>query len=246
MLLKSLKSLLRNHNQSARDTWVATQLKSLPDACRLLDAGAGEQRYRAHCAHLEYVSQDFGGYDGNGDGTGLQTGTWNSNDSDILSDICQIPEPDASFDAILCTEVLEHLPEPITALREFRRLLKPNGILILTAPFTSLTHFAPYHFYSGFNHYFYEKWLPELGFSIRELSPNGNYFDVLKQELLRTRSVVPEFTNQPGNLNIFQKGLIYLSAIYLARMSKHDRGSHELQCFGYHVRAVLETGRNSG
>jgi len=63
---------------------------------------------------------------------------------DVISDITSIPLPDASFDACLCTEVLEHLPHPIEALRELARLLRPGGRLILTAPFCSLTHFSPH------------------------------------------------------------------------------------------------------
>jgi 2-polyprenyl-3-methyl-5-hydroxy-6-metoxy-1,4-benzoquinol methylase len=46
----------------------------------------------------------------------------------------------------MCVEVFEHLPEPIKAVEEFARLFKPGGYLILTAPFCSLTHFAPLSF----------------------------------------------------------------------------------------------------
>lgn len=100
---------------------------------------------------MNYVAQDFAQYNGAGNSTGLQVGNWDQPSLDIISDITEIPEPDASFDAIMCVEVFEHLPEPIKAIQEFARLLKPNGHLILTAPFCSLTHFAPYHFYTGFN-----------------------------------------------------------------------------------------------
>jgi SAM-dependent methyltransferase len=45
------------------------------------------------------------------------------------------PFPDASFDVIWCSEVLEHLFEPAFALREMHRILKPNGRLLVTVPY---------------------------------------------------------------------------------------------------------------
>lgn len=89
----------------------------------------------------------------------------------LVSDITMIPAPDASFDAILCSEVLEHVPEPTHALDEFVRLLKPGGTLILTAPFASLVHMAPYHYCSGFSRYWYEHHLPLRGFLTRPGNP---------------------------------------------------------------------------
>ncbi|MDO9324535.1 MAG: methyltransferase domain-containing protein, partial [Methanoregula sp.] len=139
-------------------------MKKIPPGSRILDAGAGEQQYKKFCTHLNYVSQDFAQYDGKGDGKALQTQKWETSNIDIVSDITTIPEPDTSFDAIMCIEVFEHLPEPIIAIKEFSRLLKPDGHLILTSPFCSLTHMAPYHFYPGYNRYFYEKHLADNGF----------------------------------------------------------------------------------
>ncbi|MGA2913324.1 MAG: class I SAM-dependent methyltransferase [Methanoregula sp.] len=72
--------------------------------------------------------------------------TFNTSNLDIVSENTSIPELDASFDAIMCIEVFEHLPEPILAIKEFSRLLKPDGHLILTAPFCCLTHMAAYYF----------------------------------------------------------------------------------------------------
>ena len=126
----------------------------MPAGSRILDAGAGELRYKPLCSHLEYVSQDFAQYNGQGDGVGLQMGNWDQTHLDIVCDITQIPEPDQSFDVIMCIEVFEHLPDPLAALREFNRLLKSGGWLIITAPFNSLTHFAPYHFYTGLTNIF--------------------------------------------------------------------------------------------
>jgi len=167
------------------EKWVIEKLKLLPNGSRILDAGAGECRFKKFCHHLNYVAQDFNKYDGLGNQEGLQMERWNQDCIDIVSDICNIPQPDASFDAVLCTEVFEHIPDPISAIKEFSRLLKKDGILILTAPFCSGSHFSPYHFYSGFNKYFYELYLKNNDFEIIEISQNGNFFDYLAQELRR-------------------------------------------------------------
>ena len=143
-------------NEATRVAWIEQTLQKIPAGARLLDAGAGERQFERFCAHLRYVAQDFAQYDGQGDGTGLQTGSWDQSKLDIVSDIARIPEPDASFDAIMCTEVFEHIPHPAQAMAEFARLLRPGGWLLITAPFCSLTHFAPYHFYTGFSKYFYD------------------------------------------------------------------------------------------
>jgi ubiquinone/menaquinone biosynthesis C-methylase UbiE len=163
-------------NEERRIDWVSNVLKRLSPGLKLLDAGAGEQQYKKFCSHLDYVSQDFAAYNPENVKDGLQMDQWEYGKLDIISDITSIPVNNASFDVILCTEVFEHIPDPISALKEFSRILKPGGKLILTAPFCSMTHFAPYHFYSGFNRYFYQYHLPLLGFDITEVSPSGNYF----------------------------------------------------------------------
>ncbi len=56
----------------------------------------------------------------------------------VEGDIEAMPFPDGSFDTILCTEVLEHVPAPETALREFNRVLRPGGVLIGSVPARSL------------------------------------------------------------------------------------------------------------
>lgn len=219
-------------NESFRHGWIEKALKGLPAGYRLLDAGAGECPYKKHCSQLEYVAQDFAQYTGDGS-TGLQTGSWDNSKLDIVSDITAIPVPDASFDAVMCTEVLEHVPDPIAALRELARVLRPGGTMILTSPFASLTHFAPYHFCSGFNRYFYEHHLPLLGLNITELTMNGNYFEYIGQELRRIKHVAARYS--PKKVNILEKALIHGVLYTLQRISRTDRGSSELLAYGIHI-----------
>lgn len=67
---------------------------------------------------------------------------------DIVGDAHHLPQiPDISFDVILCTEVLEHLHTPEKALAEFRRILRPGGMLLLTTRFIFPLHDIPGDYY---------------------------------------------------------------------------------------------------
>ena len=83
--------LVGNDTDEVRVEWVKRQLKDIPRGLRILDAGAGELKFKPDCSHLEYVAQDFGEYDGGGDSMGFQTGTWDNSRLDIVSDITEIP-----------------------------------------------------------------------------------------------------------------------------------------------------------
>lgn len=230
-----IKKILGNDaNESERNRWLGKTLANIPAGLRVLDAGAGELRNKGLCAHLSYVSQDFCQYDGGGDGCGLQTGTWDTSNIDLVCDIENIPEPAASFDVVLCSEVFEHIPDPLKALDEFARLLKPGGKLILTIPFASLVHFAPYHYASGFSRYWYEEHLPPRDFVIQELTPNGDWFSLSKQEILR----LPRMARANGD---WCWPLAYLVAgfglIYFSLRGK-SRQAVDVACFGWHCIAL--------
>lgn len=167
-------------NQYERDRWVARQAAQVPAESRVLDVGAGSCPYRALFAHCEYKTHDFAQLKPD-----QLLGQKGYGPIDYVSDILSIPVPDASFDVILCTEVLEHVPEPIRAVREFARMLKPGGRLILTAPLGSGLHQEPYHFYGGFTPYWYRKFLVEAGFQNITIEPNGGFFKHYGQESLR-------------------------------------------------------------
>ena len=222
-----------------RDRWVIRNISEIPKGSSILDAGGGECKYKKYCNHLKYKSQDFCEYDGSGDGVGLQTSKWDVSKIDIISDILSIPVGSNSYDSILCTEVLEHIPYPDRALKEFSRILKKGGKLILTAPFCSQTHFAPYHYCDGFDIYWYRKILADCGLKLVEYRRNGNYFEYILQELLR----VPLMFRKYSSFRLFSFILYFpilplVLVIYL--LSKFSSRSEEQLCFGYHVLAEKE------
>ena len=56
----------------------------------------------------------------------------------VEGDVEHLPFADGSFGTLLCTEVIEHIPDPAAALREYRRVLKRDGVLIGSVPARSL------------------------------------------------------------------------------------------------------------
>lgn len=227
-----------NINPLNRQAWLKQALGAVPKGARILDAGAGELQNRQHCAHLAYVAQDFCQYKGVGSGApdeGLHTKGWDTTRIDLVSDITAIPAPNASFDAILCSEVLEHVPEPTHALDEFARLLKPGGKLILTAPFGSNVHMAPYHYCSGFSKYWYEYHLAQRGFRIEQLTANGDWYALLLQEITRLGGL----ERQRGN---WTWPLAYAYALMgvLYFKLRANKCAEDLACFGWQCVAVKE------
>lgn len=225
---------LVNVNEENRKKWIKKQLQNLPKGSSILDAGAGQLRWKETCSHLKYTSQDFCQYDGLGNGEGIQNQKFDTSKIDIVSDIIDIPVKDGIYDAILCTEVLEHLAYPEMAIKEFSRILCGGGVLILTAPFCSLTHMAPYHFCTGFNKYWYEKHLEEYGFEIEIIESNGDYFSYMQQELKRLPGVIRTYTGKRSYITSLIALILYKLC---GKVCTKNNKSDELLCFGYHIRA---------
>ncbi|NJP07839.1 MAG: class I SAM-dependent methyltransferase [Chloroflexaceae bacterium] len=232
----SLYSSIYAYNGYKRYQWVANQARKLPENTRILDVGAGRGRYRELFTHCAYRAHDFG----------QEPGTIGSyTQLDYESDIISIPVPDESFDAILCTEVLEHVPEPIKAVHELARILRPNGTLLLSAPLGSFLHQEPYHFYGGYTPYWYEKFLPEAGFTIQSIDANGGFFRLFGQESMRFSALIdPRRTSRSGLLWVgltllwivtlpWMRVLLPLLGVFLDRL----RLEHAATA-GYHVVAV--------
>ncbi len=220
-------------NSSFREEWLKKVLSEIPKGKKILDAGAGESQYKIYCEHLDYIAQDFAMYDGVGDSKGIQKEKRDYSNLDIVSDITSIPIENDYFDAVMCIEVFEHLPNPIEALLELNRVLKPGGKLILTAPFASLTHYSPYHYATGFNKYFYEHHLKKIDHDSIRIEANGNYFEFLAQEVRRINTVSQKYSGKETNLLV--KLGINIVLYFLNSSSLNDKGSDEILNFGYNV-----------
>lgn len=173
------QSELFSFNVVCRDRWIAKQAARLPAGSKVLDVGAGSCPYRHLFAHCKYETQDFmalrddqlrhGGY----------------GPIDYVCDVTAIPVSDGSFDAVLCTEMLEHHPEPIAVVKELGRILVPGGYLILTAPLGSGLHQEPYHYYGGYTPWWYHRFLKEAGFEHIAIEPNEGSLRFFGQEAVR-------------------------------------------------------------
>jgi SAM-dependent methyltransferase len=229
-----LKNWIRKlNNLNERTDWVKDQLSKIPKDSLILDAGCGDQQFKIFCNHLNYKGQDFGEYKiDQKRGIGNETGGLGSGEGykygklDYVGDIWDINESDSKFDVILCTEVFEHIPYPIETLKEFSRLLKPGGVLLLTAPSNCLRHMDPYFFYSGFSDRWYEKFMSQNGFEIEEIITVGDYYSWLGVEMARTAM----------NHSIISKILLFPAFLYFFSKKKTEISSNTL-CMGYHVKA---------
>ena len=66
---------------------------------------------------------------------------------DVVLDIRSIDLPDSSIGTLICTEVLEHVDRPFEAMKEIFRVLKDDGLLVLTAPMNLEIHGSPYDYW---------------------------------------------------------------------------------------------------
>lgn len=99
----------------------------------LLDVGCGAKPFeKILIPHVEkYIGLEYSPESG-----------FRGNKADFCGDAALLPLAEESVDTILCTEVMEHLPNPEKTIEEFARVLKHDGTIITTAPFVYPIHDA--------------------------------------------------------------------------------------------------------
>lgn len=151
---------------------------SSPDF-RVLDAGAGLAPFRDLFAHVTYEMADFAQVRGKKYPT-----------LDYICDLTEIPVPDSSYDLVLCTQVLEHVPDPPAVLREFRRVLRPGGQVWLSAPLFYAEHEQPYD-YHRFTQFAWRRMARETGFRVKELDWLEGYYATVAYQAQMAAKALP-------------------------------------------------------
>lgn len=106
---------------------------------RLLDIGCGNSPFR-HL--LDPANTQYQGIDVE------QASSFGYRNPDtVYYDGKVIPFADGSFDAVLCTEVMEHVPEAGPFVSEMHRVLKSGGMAIVTIPWSARFHYQPYDYH---------------------------------------------------------------------------------------------------
>ncbi|MFH2220249.1 MAG: class I SAM-dependent methyltransferase [Pseudomonadota bacterium] len=226
-------------NELERNAWVARQASLVPSGSRVLDIGAGSCPYRQFFEHCRYEAQDFKALKDEQ----LNLGSYGR--IDYVCNATEIPVSDGSFDVVLCTEVIEHVPEPIEVVKEIARILKPGGRLIMTAPLGSGIHQEPYHFYGGFTPFWYQKNLVDAGFENLAVEPNAGFFKFFSQESLRFLQLSIPTRLQIGWLSMLLWAPLWLIClpilgvfipIICSFLDRFDQQKHFT--VGYHVTAI--------
>ena len=141
---------------------------------RLLDVGCGIKPYERLFAPkiTEHIGVDY---------LPTTTGSYGrATKADVWGDSLDLPFPEASFDTVLSTQVIEHVTDPFLALGEIHRVLKPDGVLILTAPMTWPIHEAP-HDYFRYTEFGLRSLLTRHGFAIEATWKRGRSIATLCQ-----------------------------------------------------------------
>lgn len=110
---------------------------------------------------------------------------------DLEADLSQpLPCADASFDTIILSDVLEHVPTPDALWSEMARLLAPGGHVLLNTPFLYGVHEAP-HDYGRYTEYALRRFALQAGLQVPVLLPIGGSLHVLADLLAKHLAHLP-------------------------------------------------------
>lgn len=148
----------------------------------LLDFGCGTKPYQSFFVNTtDYIGVDYK----------IEGREHKQRAVDVFYDGSTIPFEDNKFDSILCTEVLEHVFNIDELLKEFNRVLKVDGIALITTPFMWEEHEMPYDF-ARYTTPALKSLYEKNGFDIIENTKSGNSITVIAQfQLNYIKNILP-------------------------------------------------------
>ncbi len=130
---------------------------------RVLDIGAGQQPFRPYLPQTaHYIALEVVPIPGN----------------DVIASVLNLPFSAGTFDHIICTEVLEHVPEPRRALAEIHRVLRGHGRAYITVPMTWGHHYVPHDYYR-YTRFGITYLLEKEGFHVERVYQIGGLFTAM-------------------------------------------------------------------
>lgn len=135
---------------------------------RVLDIGCGNKPYEI------FFKDRITGY------TGCDVVQSDKNKVDVICEATALAFPDALFDTVFSTQVIEHVGDPFKMLQEANRVLQPNGQIIVSAPFCWELHEEPYDFYR-YSKYGLKAMFEQKGFEVIEIKANGGKWAAIFQ-----------------------------------------------------------------
>lgn len=142
-------------------------LASLPAGAKIIDVGCGHKPYAGMMKKFEYIGVD----------SSPQSA------ADIVCSSNNIPLPTDTFDAVMCTQTLQHVEDPAGTLKEIHRLMKSNGHFLLTVPFATKIVAEPKGDeradYWRYTEYGLRRLMAASGFEIQSIKPLTGYSGTL-------------------------------------------------------------------
>ena len=137
---------------------------------KILDFGCGSKPYRSLFRFSEYIGVDI-----------ENPGHSHANeDIDVFFDGKTLPFADSAFDSCFSSEVVEHIFDIDKTLGEIKRVLKPNGRILITTPFVWDEHEVP-HDYCRYTSFGLKNIFERNGFKIIEQKKSGTFPELIIQ-----------------------------------------------------------------
>jgi SAM-dependent methyltransferase len=152
------------------------------------------------------------------------------------------PVADASVDVVLTTETLEHVPEPAVFLAEARRVLRDDGRIVLTVPFSARWHYIP-HDYWRYTPSSLRNLLEQAGFTEVVVHARGNELTVACAKIMAL--VFPALFPPGGGLGVRRAAaalglpVVCLLALVAQATLRSDGGD---DCLGWTATARANAG----